>query len=71
MRRSSLETAFNGPTIIGVVAVPYTIGTCLLYIHCFQLPHYVAIPLAIGTTVVSYTALAAAVMLIPPRRKDT
>jgi hypothetical protein len=62
--------ANNGPTILGYATIPYTIGSLMIYRKGFRMSYYVATPLAVFTTLASYTALAAAVMLIPPS-KDT
>jgi hypothetical protein len=55
----------DGPAIIAWSTVPYTICACLVYRH-LDFSWGAAIPMAVGTTVATVTALAAAVMLIPP-----
>jgi hypothetical protein len=65
-----MSELINGPNIILGLSIPYTIGAFFLYTKAFKMSYYVATPLALVTTVASYTALAAAVMLISPSKDE-
>ena len=64
-----MSELINGPNIIIGLTIPYTIVSFVIYKKLFNATYLDAIPLALFTTYVSVTALAAAVMLIPPSKK--
>jgi hypothetical protein len=63
-----MANIINGPDIIMGLTIPYTIASFIIYKKIFNATYLDAIPLALFTTYVSVTALAASVFLIHPSK---